>query len=89
MNAVEKNKLIWNARPALFDVKNPPPRLELTRRKIVRTVTSKTSLLTSAACCNTSHSTKRNDHNYCLPNTKLGGQLNSTNFTVLCVVIFN
>jgi hypothetical protein len=72
MNAAEKNKLIWNALPSLFDVKNAPPRLQLSRRQIVRTLTSKTSSMTSAARCNRSHNEKRNDHNYCLPNTRHG-----------------
>lgn len=36
MNAVECNKLVWNAIPSLFDVPNPPPKIESSRRSIVR-----------------------------------------------------
>ena len=39
MNKETKNKLIWNAIPTLFDVKNPPQKVTPSRPKRTRSLT--------------------------------------------------
>ena len=75
MNAAEKCRLIWNALPSLFDIKNPPQRLESTRRKIVRTYNVAPSLSVLPADCCTSHWVMQVEHNYSLHTAECKGEL--------------